>query len=640
MRLSLKTKFTLAISLLVLAVVAVVSGLYLGQLTKQVLRQSEDRASFVAQQVFLASQNALSDAAERGETPASSSAADLREYVHHALDNSSTLNSLMESAVGYTKSIYEITITDRDGIVLISSDSGLRGQKIAQRPTVRSLVHDQGFFQALRTLYGPPQVYEYSLPFNLVGQSKFGDVRIGLSSALIRNEISPSLEKAGYYALGSVLLSTFLAFLVARISLAPIDRISAQLDRISAGEFDFEPMERTDELGKVSEKIVGIGKQLRDVREIFSTLRENLDQVMGGLEDGLLLFNAEGRAVLVSPSVEKFLGGRAAELRGRRVSEIFPPDNAIRSVLRIKEDEIEPVEGAELTYEAGPGPNRIGLSAQVIREHGARMGTLVTLRDVESLERIGNQLQVSERLAALGRVTAGVAHEVKNPLNSMRLWLEVLKANMPTDPEPQQAVKMLDTEIDRLDRAVKTFLNFTKPVEMKLEEADIRPLLQDVIDAAKPSISRAGVDLRVDLPSEFPSLMIDQQLIHQAVLNLLLNASEFTPKGGRITLALRRSGETAIISVADSGKGISPEDQKKIFQLFFTTRPGGSGIGLANTFRFVQLHNGQIEFESEVGRGTTFRVELPLAHSIDMLPGKVRDFSTPFAEDKKINAQP
>ncbi|MGH9748025.1 MAG: ATP-binding protein [Candidatus Acidiferrales bacterium] len=639
MRLSLKTKFTLAISLLVLAVVAVVSGLYLGQITKQVLRQSEDRASFVAQQVFLACQNALSEAAERGDAPASTSAADLREYVHRAIDNSAAMNSLMESAVGYSKTIYEITISDRDGIVLISSDSGLRGEKVAVRPAISSLVHNQGFFQELRTLYGPPQVYEFSLPFNL-GSSKFGDVRIGLSSALIRDEISPSLEKAGYYALGSVLLSTFLAFFVTRISLAPIDRISAQLDRISAGEFDMEPVERTDELGKVSAKIVGIGKQLRDVREIFSTLRENLDQVMGGLEDGLLLFNADGRAVLVSPSVEKFLGGRPSELRGRRVSEIFPSGHPIRSVLQIKGEEIEPAEGVELAIEAGPGPHRIGVSAQVIREHGTRMGTLVTLRDVESIERIGNQLQVSERLAALGRVTAGVAHEVKNPLNSMRLWLEVLKANMPTDPEPQQAVKMLDNEIDRLDRAVKTFLNFTKPVELKLEETDIRPLLYDVIDAARPSITKAGLDLRVDLPSEFPSVLVDRQLIHQAMLNLVLNASEFTPAGGRITIGLRRSGESAVISVADSGKGISLEDQKKIFQLFFTTRPGGSGIGLANTFRFVQLHNGQIEFDSEIGRGTTFRVELPLARSVEMTAGKVRDFSTPFAEDKKINAQP
>ena len=140
----------------------------------------------------------------------------------------------------------------------------------------------------------------------------------------MRDQISPGLISAGYWALGSVLLSTLLALLVSTIALAPIGRISAQLDRISAGQFDAEPVvERGDELGAVSTKIIGIGKQLRDVREIFSTLRENLDQVMSGLEDGLLLFNAEGRAVLVSPSVEKFLGGRADELRGRRVARFF-----------------------------------------------------------------------------------------------------------------------------------------------------------------------------------------------------------------------------------------------------------------------------------------------------------------------------
>ena len=99
--------------------------------------------------------------------------------------------------------------------------------------------------------------------------------------------------------------------------------------------------------------------------------------------------------------------------------------------------------------------------------------------------------------------------------------------------------------------------------------------------------------------------------------------------------SLRRSGEFAVIAIADSGKGISLEDQKKIFQLFFTTRPGGTGIGLANTFRFVQLHSGRIEFDSEVGRGTTFRVELPLAHSMDASAGKLRDFSQPFAEEKR-----
>ncbi|MGD0304892.1 MAG: ATP-binding protein [Candidatus Acidiferrales bacterium] len=633
MRLSLKTKFTLATSLLVLAVVALVSGLYVARLMRQTLREADDRAHFIALQILQAWQSSLLDAAQHGEAPASNSPADMHEYIRRVLDNSSPLNSVMESAIVYSPTIYEITITDKDGIVLVSTDAAMRGQKVAMRPPISSLVRAK-FFQQINMLLGPPQVYDFSLPIAL-STGPFGDIRIGLNSALIRDELVPTFKSAGIYALAAVLISTFLAFVVSRASLAPIERISKQLDRISAGEFDLEPVvERGDELGVVSTKIVGIGKQLRDVREIFSTLRENLDQIMSGLEDGLLLFNASGRAVLISPSVEKFLGVPLEQLRGSKVSEIFPPGSPLREVLGVRGDQIEPLENAEIALEGPSGPQRIGVSAQVVREQGVAMGSLVTLRDVESLERIGNQLQVSERLAALGRVTAGVAHEVKNPLNSMRLWLEVLKANMPIDPEPQQAVKMLDNEIDRLDRAVKTFLNFTKPVELNLEETDLRAFLIEVADAARPSIDKAFVDLAVDVPPVFPPVMLDQQLMHQAVLNLLLNASEFTPPAGRIMLSLRRSGEYAEIAVSDTGKGISPEDQLKIFQLFFTTRAGGSGIGLANTFRFVQIHNGQIEFESELGRGTTFRIHLPLARAFEPA-GKLRDFSQPFAEEKR-----
>jgi len=630
MRLSLKTKFTLATSLMVLAVVTAASGLYLARLMRQTLRQANDTASFVAQQVLDACGNSLKESAERGEAPASPSSADLRAYVRRAFDNSSTLNSLIESDVEISATIYEITISDADGVVLVSSDASLRDRKVGVRPPITSLVR-AGIFEQMRELYGPAQTYEFSLPFQL-GAQPFGNIRVGLSSALIRGQILPVLVTAAYWALGLVLLSTLLAFLFSTIVLAPISRISAQLDRISAGQFEAGPVvERSDELGAVSTKIVGIGKQLRDVREIFSTLRENLDQVMSGLEHGLLLFNADGRAVLVSPVVEKFLDRRAADLTGLRVSEIFPPRHPVRSVLEIDGDKIEPVEGKELTIHGKNGPRRIGISVQVIREHGQRMGTLVTLRDVESLDRIGSQLQVCERLAALGRVTAGVAHEVKNPLNSMRLWLEVLKGNMPVDPEPQQAVKMLDSEIDRLDRAVKTFLSFTRPVELQLIETDPRALLEEILDAARPSIAKACLTLRADLPSEFPPILADRQFIYQAVLNLLLNACDFTDPGGRITLTLQRAGEYAAIAVADSGKGIKPEDQHKIFQLFFTTRPGGTGIGLANTFRFVQLHNGRIEFESAPGRGTTFRIELPLASHAGAAE---RETARPLAAEK------
>ncbi len=634
MRLSLKTKFTLAASLLVFLVVAIVSGLYIARLTRQTLRQTAANAAFVANQILKQANAAVNEANERGDVPPGSPA-DLRAYLQEAFDNSSTLNSLIESDLGHDPSILDITITDNNGEVISSSTASLRNQIMAARPSIHSLA-SAGFFQQLRQIFGPPQNYEESLQFKLPPTTFSGTVRVGLSMIFIRSQIMPNLVSAGYWALGAVLLSTLLAFVVSSFSLAPIERISKQLDRISAGQFDAAGpvVAQGDELGVVSTKIAGIGKQLRDVREIFSTLRENLDQVMSGLEDGLLLFNADGRAVLVSPSVKNFLGDSPDELRGKRVSEIFPPGHSIHSAIDITGDEIQPVESKETLLHTRHGTLRTGVSAQPIVEQGVRMGTLITLRDLESLERIGNQLLVSERLAAIGRVTAGVAHEVKNPLNSMRLWLEVLKGNMPPGPEPQEAIKMLDSEIDRLDRAVKTFLSFTKPVELKLEETDLRELLEEVIVAARPSVSKTGLELRADLPLEFPPVLVDRQLIHQAVLNLLLNACDFTPPGGRVGIELRRNGESAEISVSDTGKGIAPEDQKKIFQLFFTTRPGGTGVGLANTFRFIQLHNGRIEFRSELGRGTIFRIELPLARLVEVPAERPRAYRPAVGEQE------
>jgi len=618
MQLRLRTKITLTTALLVLAVVAVVSLLYVATLTREVIREANDSARFLAQTVFLQAQHALADAARDGEAPASASPADVHEYVRKALDENDGLTSLIESAVGYSPTIYEVTIIDRDGTALISSDASLPGRAVLRAANLIDLA-TSGFFEQLRVLYGPPRVYEYAYPFKL-GAEPFGEIRIGLQTGLMRAALLPSRRAATLLVLAAVVFSTLLAAAVSHISLAPLAQISAQLDRISAGEFDQQPIRTGDEFGQVSTKITQIGQQLRGVREIFSTLRENLDQIMSGLEDGLLLFTRDGRAVMVSPAVEKFLGAPADQLLGRRAAEIFPPEHPLRQALRFEGDVPEPVAAAEAELDGAGGAQRVGLSVQAITEGGTRMGALVTLRDLESLERIGTQLQVSERLAALGRVTAGVAHEVKNPLNSMRLWLENLKESLPGDQElPQQALRVLDSEIDRLDRVVKRFLDFTRPVELRLEETDLAHLLAEIVATTRPQLEGARVEAITELPGDIPPVHVDRQLLNQAILNLVLNAIEAMPQGGRLTLALARRGEMAEVSVADTGPGIAPEHRGRIFQLFFTTRPGGSGIGLASAFRIVQLHNGSIDFESEVGCGTTFRMELPLAGSLGPL---------------------
>jgi PAS domain S-box-containing protein len=514
--------------------------------------------------------------------------------------------------------IYEVSITDHEGIVLVSSDESLQGKFLARRPPIAQLTQ-RGYLHEARVLAGQPRRFERDLPFGK-GDQLYGEVRVVVDSGLLRNEISPNLQKFATIALLALVISTVLAAVVSGATLAPLRDISLQLDRISAGQYDPPSPEVTgfagsaDELGQVSRKITQVGQQLRGVHEIFSTLRENMDSVMAGLEDGLLLFTRDARAVMVSPAAEKFLGAPAGHFLGRRVHEIFPPGHPLRDVLHMEGDELSEI-AAETDLKTVEGVRRVSVSVQAIQENGERMGALVTLRDLDSIESINTQLQVSERLAALGRITAGVAHEVKNPLNSMRLWLENLKESLPPDPDSgtTEAVQVLDKEIDRLDAVVKRFLDFTRPMDIRLEATQLADVLKEVMEVAKPQLRKSKIIVAQLLPIDVPEVYVDRALLKQAVLNLVLNAVDAMPSGGQLRLVLSRRGENAEITVGDTGRGIPMENRQKIFQLFFTTRPGGSGIGLASTFRIVQLHNGSIDFTTEVGRGTTFRIELPLA---------------------------
>jgi signal transduction histidine kinase len=639
MQFRLKTKITLTTAALVLAVVGVNSTLYVMNLSRQVIKQAQERAQLVSRQVFFQAQIALADAAKEGQSPDSSSPKDLRDYAQKVFNESAELSSSIDSQMGYSPLIYEISISDAEGRVLVSSDKSLAGSTVPSRGGIEQLVPSRITNQLkvlYRLLYGPPTAYEVNYPFQLGPpghQVPFGAVRVAVQTGLLRATIYPALRSAAVLAMVSVGISVLLAAIVTNISLGPLERITAQLDRIAKGEFDQKPLERGDEFGQVSTKISQIGMQLRGVREIFSNLRENIDQVLGGLDDGLLLFSVDGRAVMVSPAVEHFLSTPADQLLGRRAEDIFPPDHPVRETIGMHDGELEPVDAAEVVLAGIDGPpRRVGLSVEAIGEGEGHMGTLVKFKDLESRERIGTQLQVSERMANLGRITAGVAHEVKNPLNSMRIWLENLKASLPdVDGLPLQAVRVLDHEIDRLDSVVKRFLDFTRPPEMHQEESSLKEILQEVVAVEGAEFDKAGVKMDAQLADDVPNVLIDKPLLMQALFNLLVNALEAMPGGGKIFISLRRRGEMAEIQIRDTGRGIAPEHRERIFQLFFTTRPGGSGIGLASTFRTVQLHNGSIEFQSEVGRGTTFRIDLPIAHQLDAATARQRDTGAAFA---------
>src|SRR6201987_4170986 len=627
MQLGLRTKLTLVMTGLVFLVVVVLSAVFVSRLTSQVIHETNTRANELAQQIFEQAKHSLEDAKQAGERPASNSQEDRHAYVKRAFQASEGLQSALQSPLGSNPWIYDVSIVDHNGQVLVSSDTKLTGAIAQTRPPFVQ-IDRSNFLRQMKILYGPQRVFEASFPFTMTGEP-FGEVRVGISIPLLRDANSASLRTSGAIALVALLVSTGLAMVVSGATLAPLRDISAQLDRISAGQYDTPPAAHksftvfsgfgsfgggADELGLVSRKISQVGLQLRGVHEIFSIMRENLNSVMAGLEDGLLLFTRDARAVMVSPAAGNFLGAPAGHFLGRRVTDIFPEGHPLRQALHLEGDELRET-AAETELQTLEGRRRVGVSVQAIQENGEQMGALVTLRDLDSLESINTQLQVSERLAAVGRITAGVAHEVKNPLNSMRLWLENLKESLPADQDPgaQQAVQVLDKEIDRLDAVVKRFLDFTRPVELKLEATNVAELLRDVMSVSQPQLLKAGIEIEDLLANGVPEVWADRDLLKQAVLNLVLNAAEAMPAGGELHVELTRRGEMAEIKVSDTGKGIPIENQQKIFQLFFTTRPGGSGIGLATTFRIVQLHNGSIGFQSEAGRGTNLLIAMQLA---------------------------
>ena len=228
------------------------------------------------------------------------------------------------------------------------------------------------------------------------------------------------------------------------------------------------------------------------------------------------------------------------------------------------------------------------------------------------VERVATQLDVATRLAAISRLSSGVAHEIKNPLNAILLRLDLLKVRFgDEDEEVSQELEILSKEVLRLNRVVTTFLDFSRPVEVHFEEVDLAALAREVTELIRPQAAVAKIEVESD--ANQPARMRgDPDLLKQAILNLVTNAVEaMAQTGGKLRVSVKRAADNWVLEVADTGPGIPPELRAKVFQLYFTSKAKGSGIGLAMTYRATQLHNGTITFSSESGAGTTFHVEFP-----------------------------
>jgi signal transduction histidine kinase len=434
--------------------------------------------------------------------------------------------------------------------------------------------------------------------------------------------MQPVIGQSARIALVSVVGAIGLTFLFSAFAFRPLGRLRRQLDLLASGEFETEKTRAKpskDEVSIMSSKVSILGERLRGAQYEVSDLRGNIDRLMQDLEDAVLIFNRDSRLVFASGLVSRFLGKERAALSGESIADIFPPATnlgfliaqAAGNGMRIRHRRI-PLEAT--AADAEPGAAAL-LSVDLLQDQsGARTGLLVRLRDPEAQRQIGRQLQIADRLAAISRISGGVAHEVKNPLNAILLHVEVARARLKqgeADVTPQMEV--ISREILRLDRVVKTFLDFTRPVELNYRVVPLRDVIREIEELTRPQAEAARIHMVVEPDPDGVEVRVDRDMFKQAFLNVVINAIQSMKDGGELRLECSSLGDTAEIRIADTGAGIPPELREKIFRLYFTTKQGGSGIGLAMTFRIVQLHDGTIDFSSEPGKGTTFVIRLPIA---------------------------
>jgi PAS domain S-box-containing protein len=590
------------------ALVSGASYIYVSQILRQGITTTHDTATYLTSQLAYLATNAAPDLSSTRVDTNNPEA--VRRGIAYYLGTDRDLNAMLDSVVGSWPTVYDAAILDNDGKAILDTDPNLVGKKIAERPDF-AILQSAGFRKKLRLIYNPPTVYEVRIPLRLNNQV-FGSIRVGVSTVFLRNELTPRLQRAVEFSGIAVLCSLILAALLSRIALGPLEHINRSLDSMTdVRDGDLGASEGRDEYGQVSQKIANLGRQMRDAREIFSALKNNVDQIMSSLQDGLMLFTSDSRVVLVSASVERFLGRTRSELLGRDAKEIFSAESPIGVLM---------LDAFRLHHSVGqreiemPNGRRVEVSLDFIQERGTQIGALLTVRDAESVRRIEDEIELSRRISAVGRVTRGVAHEVKNPINAIVLHLQLLRNKLKqVDPDTYRHVDIIDSEIHRLDRVVQILVDFTRPRDLRLEDTDLRLLLDEVSLLAAPDAEQHGVKLAHEFPADPIPVKVDVDFAKQAILNVVLNGVQAMPSGGTLTIKAYKDDDTVVTEIRDQGAGIPAEVQEKIFELYFTTKQSGTGIGLASTYQIMQWHYGSVDFESAEGKGTIFRLRWPLA---------------------------
>ena len=350
------------------------------------------------------------------------------------------------------------------------------------------------------------------------------------------------------------------------------------------------------------------------VHQTLRTMQTYTQHVVDSMANGLISLDAQGGIVTVNRQACRMFGlSSGEEAQGKPLSDIVTlHDVDLLKTLaqgeRLLEKELSATTAAGQTLP-------LSISASALRGGaGEHLGAVLLLRDLSDVKALQEQVQRTERLASVGRLAAGVAHEIRNPLGSLKGFLQYFQRKLPLNDQDKAYLSVMMNEVDRLNTVVSNLLEFARPKEPVFEDAQIADMLDHVLTLLHRDCEAKRLRLFREWPDALPLLRLDHDQITQVLLNILLNAIQATEPGGEIHVSAAILNEMNMLEIAvrDTGVGIAADDLPHIFDPFFSTKKQGNGLGLAIAHTIIEQHRGEMLVESECGRGSTFRIRLPL----------------------------
>jgi two-component system sensor histidine kinase HydH len=347
----------------------------------------------------------------------------------------------------------------------------------------------------------------------------------------------------------------------------------------------------------------------------LSDSRAFASEVVSNLPEGLVVVGPRGEVSFQNESAALLWGSGAEAGSGRQQGQDIPPE--IRPVVQQLDTDRVVTEQEVACRAEGDREIPLGVSgARIITEDGRFLGKIIILRDLREVRRLQQEVKRREKLAAIGSLAAGVAHEIRNPLSSIKGFATLFRTRFDPKSDEHEAAEVMIHEVDRLNRVVTELIEYARPSHIAARKTDLGELVEHSLSLIRHDLDAAQVGVEVDIPEAIADVFLDPDRMQQCLLNIYLNAVQAMPEGGTLGIQGFRAedGRTGL-RISDSGKGIPKEDLSKIFDPYYTTKNQGTGLGLAMVLKIVEAHEGEIEVASHEGQGTVFTILLPVKGS-------------------------